>query len=60
MTNYQTFETVYDKIIERAILDKEQFTKEQIVSKLTYQCGLAKWFADEVADRVMIELNKIR
>ena len=58
--NYSTFETVYDRIIRQAILDKATFTKEQIVEKLIYQCGFAKWFANDVSDRVMIELAKIK
>lgn len=58
MTNYLTFEKVYDTLIARALLDKEVFTKAQVVEKLIYQCGFARHFADKTADAVMIELGK--
>tara|TARA_Y100000401_G_scaffold7401_1_gene5066 strand:+ start:198 stop:380 length:183 start_codon:yes stop_codon:yes gene_type:complete len=60
MNQLKTIDQTCNTIIDNEILYKTNYTKEEVVARLMDWSSLARWRANEVAEVVMIELNKIR
>ena len=60
MNQLKTIDQTCNTIIDNEILYKTNYTKEEVVTRLMDWSSLARWRANEVAEVVMIELNKLR